>query len=38
MERRVYVRSYERFRLGRVEHVCAHTRLWPKLRQLAFHF
>lgn len=25
----VYVRAYERFRFGKVEHVRAHTRSWP---------
>ena len=38
MEMRVIVRSYVRFRFGRVEHVCAHTRRWPKPRKLAFQF
>jgi hypothetical protein len=32
----VEVRAYERFRFGRIEHVCAHTRHWPN--QLAFDF
>ena len=33
---RVNVREYVRFRFGRVEHVCAHTRRWPN--QYAFDF
>jgi hypothetical protein len=33
---RVHVRAYQRVRFGRVEHVCAHTRNWP--RQLSFDF
>jgi hypothetical protein len=32
----VFVRAYERFRFGRVEHVRAHTRRWPN--QLSFNF
>ncbi len=32
----VYVRAYDRRRLGRKEHVCAHTRSWPT--QLSFDF
>ena len=32
---RVNVRDYTRIRLGRTEHVCAHTRKWPD-RQLSF--
>lgn len=36
-ESRVFVRSYVRFRLGRIEHVCAHTRKWPE-RQLTLTF
>lgn len=32
----VKVRAYVRFRLGRLEHVCAHFRSWP--RQLSFDF
>ena len=26
----VFVREYERFRFGRVEHVRSHTRRWPR--------
>ena len=33
---RVQVCAYERFRFGRWEHVCAHTRRYPM--QLAFGF
>ncbi len=33
---RVFVRAYVRWRYGREEHVCAHTRRWP--RQLSFDF
>lgn len=29
--RPVHVRDYERFRLGRIEHVCAHCRRWPQV-------
>lgn len=36
VERLVYVRSYVRFRLGRLENVREHTRSWPN--QLAFNF
>ena len=32
----VNVRAYERFRLGRTEHVSAHVRRWPM--QLVFNF
>lgn len=32
----VHVRAYDRTRLGRLEHVCAHTRSWPN--QLSFDF
>ena len=32
-EARVQVSAYTRFRLGRIEHVCRHTRKWPE-RQL----
>ncbi|CAH2408016.1 conserved hypothetical protein [Mesorhizobium ventifaucium] len=32
----VSVRAYFRTRLGRLEHVCAHFRSWP--RQLSFDF
>lgn len=32
----VKVRAYLRFRLGRLEHVCAHWRSWPG--QLSFDF
>jgi hypothetical protein len=34
LEPRVHVRAYVRYRLGRLEHVCKHTRRWPE-RQLA---
>jgi len=34
--RRVFVRSYTRWRLGRVEAVRAHTRRWPN--QFVFSF
>lgn len=27
--KRVFVRAYTRFRLGRLEQVCQHTRSWP---------
>lgn len=33
----VYVRSYVRFRLGRYENVCAHTRGWPGGVQLTLN-
>lgn len=36
MPRRVSVKAYVRSRLGRVEHVRAHTRPWPK--QYSFNF
>jgi hypothetical protein len=26
----VYVMDYFRYRFGRLEHVCAHTRRWPR--------
>lgn len=29
-EKRVQVRAYERTRLGQKEHVCEHTRSWPR--------
>lgn len=32
----VSVRAYVRMRFGRLEHVCAHMRSWP--RQLSFDF
>ena len=32
----VHVRSYQRTRFGRREHVCEHWRSWP--RQLSFDF
>jgi len=34
--RRVFVRSYERWRFGRLERVVQHTRRWP--RQFSFNF
>lgn len=34
--RRVFVRAYQRWRLGRLESVCQHTRRWP--RQYSFNF
>jgi hypothetical protein len=34
----VFVRAYSRIRFGRREYVCAHTRRWPKPRQMAFQF
>ncbi len=36
IERLVHVRSYVRFRLGRLENVREHTRSWPN--QLSFNF
>lgn len=33
---RVFVRAYRRWRLGREEHVRAHTRRWPN--QYSFGF
>lgn len=35
---RVHVRSYERIRNGRDEQVIAHTRRFPKPRQMTFNF
>jgi hypothetical protein len=36
MDTIVHVRAYVRFRFGRWESVCAHTRSWPS--QLSFSF
>lgn len=36
IERRVFVRTYWRWRFGREESVVAHTRRWP--RQYSFNF
>jgi len=36
MNKRVFVREYTRWRFGILEHVCKHTRRWP--RQFSFHF
>ena len=32
----VFVRSYERTRLGHREHVCSHWRSWPRQLELPF--
>jgi hypothetical protein len=34
---RVPVRAYDRTRLGRLEHVRAHTRSWPQQLKFDFH-
>jgi hypothetical protein len=33
---RVYVRAYRRWRFGREEHVCEHSRRWPVQYRLNF--